>query len=293
MNQDITPDNTNNFKQQTNDNSNVTEDIESNQLSDSSEDTLPEIGDGNKEFIKSIGYSVIFLSNIKSDYSEEELFKRIGFYCETLFEGDSIKAFENVKSAYVKSQEDNLQKLENQLLKFKQRKEEQITWANERIEKEKSSKDNEVKKLEERKQVIEKDLNELNSELFKAKEEYTKEKKNIVTNQITEAHNAVNQISENFKKVYETKSGINQQEYEKLKKGIDSKIEFLKKKLERFESLHDSILPKIKNLSKDGISPYVYNFLVWSGFLGVFVSGWFYSIYALEKKLSNDSIIFF
>lgn len=150
-----------------------------------------------------------------------------------------------------------------------------------------------INDLEEKLKVEEQKLSEIQKEITDKYKSYGEERKKLISNSIEEVKKALNDLSENHKELTKGRKQLLSEFDEKKKESNAHQVQYLRKLLDSTQDRHNAVIDKIKSLNIQGISPYVFNFLIYVGIVGTVVSGWFFSIYAKEKNLETDNILFF
>ncbi len=172
-----------------------------------------------------------------------------------------------------------------------------ISEAEKKIDAEKISLQNhltEIPELTQKSIDAEKERTSLEQLLAEKIIDFGKRKSLLVAEAIESVRNNLNDITENYRTIYEQRFGINQLTYKDNLPALAIKIEQFKKIKIQVEAQWNRLISKMEYWRFDGINPALANWLFYVGIGVATVCGaYFFSIFVLAKQMNDANITFF
>ena len=219
--------------------------------------------------------------------------REIGFWCALHSSENLNNEFSNLIQEYEANKSEQRQYLELRLKEEIARFERKIEIAatkNKQIENEIEKQKN-VTEIEKTILDAKQEKDTLELELAKFYNDLGRAKKDLLENQIKEAFKNLESIIENYGEITEKHKKISLITSHENEKALRIVPDFLLKLRDNYQDTYDKMQKRISNLSMNGVMFFSRSKLI--GYATALASGYFFSIFALQKQLSNEDVPFF
>jgi hypothetical protein len=234
--------------------------------------------------------------NRSNEFTNESL-ERSGFFCVINNPNSSVEAFKNLLQKHRgqrSSELDNFKKLfEEKKLQYNDQikslqeilKIEKVN-LNEYLLENRNIKESEHKDLQ-------KQISYLELEIEKLSKEIAEKKDNSIEERIKEVKKELNGLIETLDEITKKRDEISDRSYHRDKENLDKHVVFWENLSKKYEETLNAISDKSFLLFKNGITPRVAQFFIFTGISATIFAGWLFALFSSVRKIDDEDWLFF